>query len=129
MPRTASLASIESQIEKLQQRANAIREKEKVGVVARIKEAIAHYGLTSDELFSSSATKPAAKRRAGPSRPAKAEAPVKTGRRASPQAGTKVAPKYRDDAGNAWTGRGSQPRWVTAALAEGKTLEDFAIKS
>jgi DNA-binding protein H-NS len=45
----------------------------------------------------------------------------------SPRA--KVAPKYRnpDNAEETWTGRGRQPKWVQAALAEGLTLSDLAI--
>lgn len=38
-----------------------------------------------------------------------------------------VAAKYRDPAGNQWSGRGLQPRWLKAALAEGKPLSDFAV--
>jgi DNA-binding protein H-NS len=39
-----------------------------------------------------------------------------------------VAPKYRDPAtGTTWTGRGKKPKWVEAALASGKKLEDLAI--
>jgi len=33
---------------------------------------------------------------------------------------------YRDGAGNTWTGRGPQPRWMTEALASGKTREELA---
>ncbi|MDM0002617.1 H-NS family nucleoid-associated regulatory protein [Variovorax sp. J22P240] len=32
---------------------------------------------------------------------------------------------YRDGAGNSWTGRGPQPRWMKEAIAGGKTLEDL----
>lgn len=32
---------------------------------------------------------------------------------------------YRDGAGNSWTGRGPQPRWMKEALASGKTLADL----
>jgi DNA-binding protein H-NS len=32
---------------------------------------------------------------------------------------------YRDGAGNSWTGRGPQPRWMKEAIAGGKTLEDM----
>jgi DNA-binding protein H-NS len=40
----------------------------------------------------------------------------------------KVAVKYRDDAGNTWTGRGRMPRWMTAATKGGKAKkEDFLI--
>jgi DNA-binding protein H-NS len=40
----------------------------------------------------------------------------------------KVAVKYRDGAGNTWTGRGRMPRWLTAATKGGKAKkEDFLI--
>jgi DNA-binding protein H-NS len=42
--------------------------------------------------------------------------------------GMKVAPKYRDTSGNTWAGRGAIPRWLKAAVKEGKKLEDFAIE-
>lgn len=46
----------------------------------------------------------------------------------SPRTGTKVAAKYRDpQTGNAWSGRGLQPKWLKAALAEGRKIEDFAV--
>ena len=51
-----------------------------------------------------------------------------------PKAGTKsaapnkVAVKYRNTAtGDAWSGRGLQPKWLKAALASGKKIEDFAV--
>lgn len=41
----------------------------------------------------------------------------------------KVAVKYRDSAGNTWTGRGRMPRWMVAATKGGKAKkEDFLIK-
>src|SRR5262245_44448670 len=41
--------------------------------------------------------------------------------------GRKVPPKYRDKAGNTWSGRGAQPRWMTAAIKAGAKREDFLI--
>jgi DNA-binding protein H-NS len=40
-----------------------------------------------------------------------------------------VAPKYRnpENPDETWAGRGLKPRWLTAAIKEGNTLEDFAI--
>jgi DNA-binding protein H-NS len=38
-----------------------------------------------------------------------------------------VAAKYKDAAGNQWTGRGLKPKWLSAALAGGRKLEDFAV--
>ena len=40
----------------------------------------------------------------------------------------KVSVKYRDSAGNTWTGRGRMPRWMVAATKGGKAKkEDFLI--
>ena len=47
--------------------------------------------------------------------------------RKSKLAGRKVAPKYRDKSGNTWSGRGAQPRWMTAAIKAGAKREDFLI--
>lgn len=33
--------------------------------------------------------------------------------------------KFKDAAGNSWSGRGSQPSWLKAALASGKSLDDL----
>ena len=49
------------------------------------------------------------------------------GRRGGGKRG-KVAVKYRDKAGNTWTGRGRMPRWLTAATKGGKAKkEDFLV--
>ncbi|MEO6171060.1 MAG: H-NS histone family protein [Lysobacter sp.] len=41
----------------------------------------------------------------------------------------KVAPKYRnpDNANETWTGRGRQPRWMTAFTDAGRNRDDFLI--
>jgi DNA-binding protein H-NS len=41
--------------------------------------------------------------------------------------GRKVAVKYRDKSGNTWTGRGAQPRWMTAAIKAGAKRDDFLV--
>jgi len=40
-----------------------------------------------------------------------------------------VSPKYRnpDDPSETWSGRGKRPRWLTAALSAGRTIEEFII--
>ena len=48
--------------------------------------------------------------------------------RGSSLKGKTVPAKYRDKAGNAWAGRGAKPRWLVAAIKEGKKLEDFAVE-
>jgi DNA-binding protein H-NS len=42
--------------------------------------------------------------------------------------GRKVAPKYRGPDGETWAGRGATPRWLKAAIKEGKKAEDFLIE-
>lgn len=106
---------IQRQIEALQKQAEKLKHSEVSGVVARIKEAIEHYGLTPDQLFGASITGP---RQATSS---SAKALGKTGR-------AKIASSvaYADGAGNTWGGRGPRPRWLRDALATGKTIDEFA---
>lgn len=110
-----TLADIHQQIDKLQKEAEALKAKEKGGVVARIQEAIAHYGLTPQELFGHAlAGKSGRKAR-------KASAKGKAAKSAA-------VIKYRDDSGNSWVGRGKRPAWFTAALAAGKSADDLLVK-
>lgn len=45
-------------------------------------------------------------------------------------AGQKVAPKFQHPkTGETWAGRGLKPRWLTAELDKGKSLESFRIAS
>lgn len=136
-----TVEQIRQQIAKLQERERMLLQKEAAGVVARIKEAVAHYGITPEQIFGSAdATKPASKRvatkrvaakKAAAARksPAKGEGSTtsRTGRGPSPAKGMKVAAKFSDGAGNSWSGRGSQPRWLRAAIESGKSLQDFAV--
>lgn len=41
----------------------------------------------------------------------------------------KGAARYRnpDDAGQTWSGRGRQPKWLVDGLAAGRALDDFAV--
>jgi DNA-binding protein H-NS len=41
--------------------------------------------------------------------------------------GRKVPVKYRDRSGNTWSGRGAQPRWMTAAIKAGAKRDDFLV--
>lgn len=108
-----SLASILSQIERLQKEADAIQS----DVVARIRKDIEKYGLTAEQLFGAGAA-PRRGRVKG-MRPAGAAKPAKTTR----------PPKYADGAGNTWGGMGKRPDWVHQALAAGRSLEEFLIQA
>ena len=118
---TKTLAQIQRQIAKLEKEAEKIRRQEASGVIARVREAIAHYGLTPEDLFGAAK----GRRKAVNTLPTANKAP-----KAKPGTAAKrktVPVKYRDSSGNTWTGRGNKPRWLAAALASGKRIEDFLI--
>lgn len=109
MPKT--VAQIEAQIAKLQKQKDALRAQEVAGVVRRIRKAIDYYGLTAEEL--------------GFDRGARGKTAVgKTARKTT----RKVAVKYRDGAGNEWSGRGRRPAWFIAALDAGRSMEDLEVR-
>lgn len=111
------LQTLLKQISKLQTQADSLRSAEKAGVVARIREAIAHYGITTDELFGAVKVK----RTRGAAKPAPATKKTrKTAKAAS-------VPKYTDGAGRTWSGVGKRPNWFKDALAAGKTAEDLLV--
>ena len=113
-------AQLAKEIETLTSAAAALRKREIPGVVSRIKEAIAIYGLSAADLgFDSAAGRPAVTAKSAPA----SAAPV---RPASAPAG-KVAIKYRDAHGHSWSGRGSKPGWLVAALAAGQSLQSLSV--
>ncbi len=111
-----TLADINSQIKRhdeqiaqLRVQAEQLRNQELAGVIEEIRKKIAEYGLTASDL------KLAASRGAP--------------RRASSVTSGRTAAKYRGPTGETWSGgRGRKPRWVTEALAAGKSLSEFEIK-
>jgi len=113
---TKTYVQIQKQIENLQREADKLKRKEIDDVIAKIKEAIAVYELTAADLgfTRSAATAGAAPRKRG--------RPATRGRAKSAS-----EPKYRDEAGNTWGGRGPRPQWLRDALGAGKNLQDFAI--
>ena len=103
----------------MQKQADAIKAKEVGEVVARIREAISHYGLTAGDLGFGT---PSGKR--DPAKAAKTST-TKARRKAKAQKPARAA-KYKDDAGNSWSGVGKRPNWFKAALEAGKSPEDLA---
>ena len=109
-----TLADLNSQIQKhdeqiaqLRKQAEELRNHERAGVVDELRKKIAEYGISAADL-----------RLTG-------RGPAK---RASIAPAAKGVAKYRGPAGETWSGgRGRKPRWVTEALAAGKSLSDFEI--
>lgn len=108
-----SLAQLKKQIAALERQAEAIKQKETKDVIERIREAIAFYDLTAAQLGFGAGAKAGRKTRA-----------VKRGRKAGARK-TASKVKYRDEAGNSWSGHGRRPRWFLDALASGKTAQDL----
>lgn len=53
--------------------------------------------------------------------------PPGSGGRVSVMRGKTVPPKYRGPGGETWAGRGATPRWLTALVKEGHSIEEFLI--
>ena len=118
-----SLTALNAQIAALQAQADALRKKEVTDVIAKVKDAIVHYGLTAADLGFGKAAgqldKPPA---AVGGKPAK-----KVRKSAVARPAVKVV-KYEDDQGHTWGGIGKRPGWFKAALAAGKTAEELLVK-
>jgi DNA-binding protein H-NS len=124
-----SVAQLTEQLQRIQRQLDAAKQKEVAGVIARIQAAIAHYGLTPEQLFAPTARRaePRPSRTTARAQPRNSSKPI--GKSVKPKAsGKKLPAKFADGSGNSWTGRGSTPRWLAEAIAAGKTKEEFAVK-
>jgi DNA-binding protein H-NS len=90
----------------LEKEIDATRKQERAEAISKVRTLMSQYGLTAADLSSKSSPKAAGAGKGG-----------------------KVAIKYRNSAtGDTWSGRGLQPKWLKAALAAGRKVEDFAVK-
>lgn len=105
----SSLQELLAQRAEIEKKITDAQREERGVAVAKVRALMAEHGLTAADVSGRAA-----------------------GTRASgggSRAGGKVAAKYRNAAtGEAWTGRGLQPKWLKAAIAGGAKLEDFAIQ-
>jgi DNA-binding protein H-NS len=86
--------------EALEQEIAQARQNEISSAVTKVRELVAEYGLTVQDIF-----------------------PGRTAKTASVKSVSKVAAKYRDPAtGQTWTGRGKAPKWI-----EGQDRTPFLI--
>ena len=101
----ATLQELLTQKEALEREIELTKKRDRAEAIARVRSLMAEYGLTLADLGAKAA--PAARK---------------------PGGGAKVPPKYRNAAtGDTWSGRGLQPNWLKAALADGRKLEDFKV--
>lgn len=97
------LIEIQAQIAALQAQATEIKSRELNEKISMIKETMAAYGITVEQLQN---------------KPAKSVA-VKS---ANP-----AQPKYTGPNGESWSGRGLMPKWMSALVAEGHSKEEYLI--
>lgn len=104
----SSLQELLAQRAEIEKKITDAQREERAAAVAKVRTLMAEHGLSVADLSGKSS----AARAAG----------------GGTRVGGKVAPKYRNAAtGEAWTGRGLQPKWLKAAIAGGANLDDFAI--
>ncbi|MEO3714125.1 H-NS histone family protein [Roseateles flavus] len=117
MARKRTAQEIDAEIARLQKEREHALSAERAGVVARMKEAIAYYQITAQDLGLGTGVR---KRLSAAPKPKRAGRGV--GLKAKPAA-SRV--KYKDDAGHTWSGFGPRPKWLVEALANGKSEEDL----
>ncbi len=121
----ATYAALKEQADDLMRQAEAARKAETGAAIAEIKEKMAMYGITLDDLGG----KAKAARGRKP-KLAKAAKPVKAAKDTAKPAKTRkpVAVKYRNpETGETWTGRGQPSKWLKAMEAAGRKREEFAV--
>lgn len=96
-----SLKDLLQQRETLEKAIAEARQNEISAAVTKVREIVAEYGLTVQDVF-----------------------PGRSGKSGASKSGaSKVAAKYRDPAtGQTWTGRGKAPKWI-----DGKDRAQFVI--
>jgi len=105
----AKKQALEKQTAELAEQIQAARDTEHADAITKIKALMASHGVSLAELGGK-----------GGKRAKRSTAKSTTG--------SKVAPKYRNQAtGDTWSGRGQQPKWLKAALGTGRKIEEFKI--
>jgi DNA-binding protein H-NS len=94
-----SYADLKQQADELLRQAEELRAAERNDVLASVRATINEWGFTASDI----GFKPAKKEK------------------------RKMAPKYRNAAGQEWCGRGAMPKWMRDEVGSGANKEDFLI--
>lgn len=108
-----SLKTIRARIATLEAKARQLESAAKPGLT-RVLSLIKKHKLTRDDLEIAFAPK---------SKPSRAKT-----KRTSKLKGKRIPARYRDHAGNSWSGRGRLPLWLAAAEKAGHDRSKFAVK-
>lgn len=135
----SNLIELQNQIDALQKQANEIRAREFDATVQDILAKMSAFGISLKDLQPTKMGKAArlgnANKAGKPGRPPKSANIGKlasdkvTVKAASKKVGAPVPAKFQGPNGETWSGRGLMPRWLSALVAQGKTKEEFAIKT
>ena len=117
---SATSAELIKRSEELRQQGEALKKREAPEVMAKIKEAIAHYGFTASDLGLAGVKAKTRAPQAKKAKPAKSST-VASGVKAKVKEKAASVIKYRDESGHSWTGFGPKPKWFKEALAAGAT--------
>ena len=99
-----SLQELIAQKEALERQIELAQKQDRSEAITKIRSLMSEYGLSVSDLSTKNTPK------------------------ARGRTGNKVAAKYRNKAtGDSWSGRGLQPKWLKAALAAGRKIEEFAV--
>jgi DNA-binding protein H-NS len=104
----SSLIDIQKQIAELQAQEAEIKAREYNEKVAMIKETMASYGITIENLQGKLS-----------------KAPKGTGAKSANPAPA----KYKGPNGESWSGRGLAPKWLTALIAVGHAKDEYRINN
>lgn len=100
----ATLQELLTQKEALERQIEQTKKRDRADAISKVRALMAEYGLSLSDLGTKSS--PTAK----------------------PGSRTKVPVKYRNQAtGDAWSGRGLQPKWLKSALAAGRKIDEFKV--
>lgn len=118
----SNLIDIQTQIEKLQKQAADIKAREFDSTVQDIRAKMQAFGITVKDLQTvKRGTKGKNKKDTVPKKRASSGA--------AKNAGKPVAAKFQGPNGETWSGRGLTPRWLATLLEQGRTKDEFAVKS
>lgn len=112
------LIKLRQQIVEMEKQASELQKKNRSGVLAQLREQMAAYGITAEELSRPAPRAP--KPKAAPAKPA-ASAPK------GKKPAVALPAKYRGPQGQEWSGRGPTPKWLKDLQAESKIGGDFQI--
>lgn len=109
MSSPVTLSELLAQKAALEQQIAEVQRAERAQAIEQVRQLIAQFGLSAADI--------------GMARPLSLGAPA-----APARAARKLAAKYRNPAtGETWSGRGLKPKWLAAALADGRALAEFAL--